>query len=52
MVHLNEHVKKKMLNINKASFDICGKKIDIDNGNSLVHVGHSGKQVDQAICCV
>jgi hypothetical protein len=41
-----------MLNINKAPFDFCGKKIDIDNGNSFVYVDHSGKQVDQAICCV
>jgi transposase-like protein len=29
-----------------------GKKLQIDNGNSFVYVGHSYKYFDQAICYV
>jgi len=44
--------RKRMLNINDTPFDIYGKKMNIDNGNSLFYVSHSCKQFNRANICV
>jgi hypothetical protein len=38
--------RTRMLIINKTPFDICGKKENVDNGNSLVYVGHNCNQLN------